>query len=215
VRAQPVHHVDIADRRPRDPADLVDLVVIVLLSDEGDVVGEHGRDHVHRSERRQRLRLGRRPRVHRRLWRRPARVRGKQRPRLFRGFVSPRIRRREDGIGDDSAREGPFRSVRLQPAAASDLGLLLSVALPLLCLQAGELQVVLRNGDAEMLTLHVLVEPLELALERAPEAPPDLERAQPGEQRHDGYFEADSEAPTAAWPAARRAVSTRKGEQLT
>ena len=30
-----------------------------------------------------------------------------------------------------------------------------------------------------------------------------------------GYFEADSAAPTAAWPAARRAVSTRNGEQLT
>ncbi len=29
------------------------------------------------------------------------------------------------------------------------------------------------------------------------------------------YFEAESEAPTAAWPAASRAVSTRYGEQLT
>ena len=34
------------------------------------------------------------------------------------------------------------------------------------------------------------------------------------EERHP-YFEADSAAPTAAWPAARRAVSTRNGEQLT
>ncbi len=30
-----------------------------------------------------------------------------------------------------------------------------------------------------------------------------------------GYFDADSEEPTAAWPAASRAVSTRNGEQLT
>ena len=30
-----------------------------------------------------------------------------------------------------------------------------------------------------------------------------------------GYFEADSAPPAAAWPAARRAVSTRNGEQLT
>ncbi len=30
-----------------------------------------------------------------------------------------------------------------------------------------------------------------------------------------GYFEADSDAPTAAWPAASRAVSTRNGEQDT
>ncbi len=30
-----------------------------------------------------------------------------------------------------------------------------------------------------------------------------------------GYLEACSAAPTAAWPAARRAVSTRNGEQLT
>ena len=29
------------------------------------------------------------------------------------------------------------------------------------------------------------------------------------------YFEADSAEPTAAWPAARRAVSMRNGEQLT
>jgi len=29
------------------------------------------------------------------------------------------------------------------------------------------------------------------------------------------YFDADSDRPTAAWPAASRAVSTRKGEQLT
>ena len=29
------------------------------------------------------------------------------------------------------------------------------------------------------------------------------------------HVEADSDHPTAAWPAARRAVSTRKGEQLT
>jgi hypothetical protein len=34
------------------------------------------------------------------------------------------------------------------------------------------------------------------------------------EQPH-RYFEAESAAPTAAWPAANRAVSTRKGEQLT
>ena len=30
-----------------------------------------------------------------------------------------------------------------------------------------------------------------------------------------GYFDAESEAPTTAWPAASRAVSTRYGEQLT
>jgi hypothetical protein len=30
-----------------------------------------------------------------------------------------------------------------------------------------------------------------------------------------GYFDADSAEPTAACPAASRAVSTRKGEQLT
>jgi hypothetical protein len=29
------------------------------------------------------------------------------------------------------------------------------------------------------------------------------------------YFEADSAPPATAWPAARRAVSTRNGEQLT
>ena len=32
---------------------------------------------------------------------------------------------------------------------------------------------------------------------------------------HRDYLEADSDAPTAAWPAASRAVSTRNGEQLT
>lgn len=33
--------------------------------------------------------------------------------------------------------------------------------------------------------------------------------------RRSGYFDADSALPTAAWPADNRAVSTRKGEQLT
>jgi hypothetical protein len=31
----------------------------------------------------------------------------------------------------------------------------------------------------------------------------------------EGHVDADSAEPTAAWPAARRAVSTRNGEQLT
>jgi hypothetical protein len=41
----------------------------------------------------------------------------------------------------------------------------------------------------------------------------------PRDLRHAGtgprYLEAASDAPTTAWPAARRAVSTRNGEQLT
>ena len=36
-----------------------------------------------------------------------------------------------------------------------------------------------------------------------------------GGPRYPIYFEADSDSPTAACPAASRAVSTRNGEQLT
>ena len=56
----------------------------------------------------------------------------------------------------------------------------------------------------------------EAAAEAAELKPADLERREPAEQRHRSrYFDADSAAPTAAWPAASLAVSTRKGEQLT
>lgn len=40
------------------------------------------------------------------------------------------------------------------------------------------------------------------------------EPGEPGDPRND-HAEADSAEPTAAWPAAKRAVSTRYGEQLT
>ena len=47
----------------------------------------------------------------------------------------------------------------------------------------------------------------------SPETVDEIEQLlQAIEARH---VDADSVAPTAAWPAARRAVSTRNGEQLT